>query len=258
VQALADIRSDLDDHVATLTLDRPEQRNALSDELLGELVERLAEADADARIRCVVIAGSERVFAAGADLRQLAEQEVADVFLSRRAALWQAVRQVRTPLVAAVSGHCLGGGCELALSCDLVVASETARFGQPETGIGLIPGAGGTQFLARWLGKGRAMDMVLTGRVLDAGEAYELGLVARLAAAGEWLAEAQALARAIADRPPVAQLLAKDAVLRAFETPLAAGLAHERAAFHTALASDDAREGLRAFLERRKPVWRGR
>jgi enoyl-CoA hydratase len=255
---VSDIRREIEGHVATLTLDREPERNALSNELLGTLVHLLAELDADPEVRCVVIAGGDRVFAAGADLRELADQEVSDAYLGPRARLWQAIRQVRTPVVAAVSGHCLGGGCELALSCDLIVASETARVGQPETGLGLIPGAGGTQFLARWLGKGPAMDIVLTGRTLDAREAHGLGIVARVAPRDGWREEAHALAAAIAERPPVAQQLAKDAVLRAFETPLAAGLAYERQSFNVALATADAREGLRAFLERRPPTWQGR
>jgi len=244
--------------VALVRLDRPEQRNALSNDVLELLAAELLVLDRDPAVRCLVLAGSEKVFASGADLRALAGQEPIELYFGRRFELWDELRRLRTPTVAAVSGFCLGGGCELALLCDVVVASETARFGLPETGLGLIPGAGGTQRLARAIGKAKAMDVVLSGRLLSASEAEQSGLVARVTAAAEWLDGALALADKIAERAPIAQLLARDAVARAFETPLEAGLDLERRAFTLAFATADAREGIDAFLAKRDPVWQAR
>ena len=246
------------ERVGLVRLDRPDALNALSDALMDELVTALAELDADDEIRCIVLAGDERAFAAGADIEELAAAGAVDLYLAPRVARWDAIRAVRTPLVAAVSGWCLGGGCELAMACDLIVASETARFGQPETGLGIIPGAGGTQRLARAVGKAVAMDMVLTGRTLTAREAAAAGLVARVVAAEAWLAEALRAAGEIADRAPVAQRLAAEALDRAFETGLSSGLDLERKALYLAFASEDAREGLRAFTEKRRPEWKSR
>jgi enoyl-CoA hydratase len=209
-------------------------------------------------VRCIVVAGSPKVFASGADVRALAGQEATELYFGRRFELWDELRRLRTPTVAAVSGFCLGGGCELALLCDIVVASETARFGLPETALGLIPGAGGTQRLTRAIGKAKAMDVVLSGRLLSAAEAEQSGLVARVTPADEWLDGALELARTVAARAPLAQLLARDAVDRAFETPLEAGLDVERRAFALAFSTADAREGIDAFLAKRDPVWRGR
>ena len=225
---------------------------------MSELVERLQELDRDGGIRCIVLAGSERAFAAGADIGQLAEASTIDLYYQRRVERWDAIRELWTPLVAAVSGFCLGGGCELALACDLIVASETAKFGQPETGLGIIPGAGGTQRLARAIGKAKAMDVILSGRFLTAEEAERAGLVARVVAKEAWLEEAKAVARAIASKGPVAQRLAKESVNRAYESMLETGLDYERKALYLAFASDDAREGLTAFTEKRKPEFRGR
>jgi enoyl-CoA hydratase len=241
--------------VALLRLQRPEARNALSNELLEQLAARLAEVDADPGLRCAVIAGSDRVFASGADVRALAAQEPSEVYFGRRFQLWDLLRRTETPLVAAVSGFCLGGGFELALSCDLLVASETARFGLPETGLGLIPGAGGTQRLTRALGKARTMDVVLSGRLLDAAEAEAAGIVSRRAGAEGWLEAALELAAEVAARAPLAQRLAKRAVGAAFEGSLETGLAQERAAFTIAFASPEAKEGISAFLEKRQPAW---
>ncbi|HYH53012.1 MAG TPA: enoyl-CoA hydratase-related protein [Solirubrobacterales bacterium] len=240
--------------VALLQLQRPEARNALSNELLEQLAARLAEVDADPGLRCAVIAGSDKVFASGADVRALAAQEPSEVYFGRRFQLWDRLRRVHTPLVAAVSGFCLGGGFELALTCDLLVASDSARFGLPETGLGLIPGAGGTQRLTRALGKARAMDVILSGRLLDAAEADAAGLVSRRAGE-DWLATALALAAEVAERAPLAQKLAKRAVGAAFEGSLESGLAQERAAFTLAFASPEAKEGIAAFLEKRSPAW---
>lgn len=257
-RAAMSIRVAREQRVAVVTLDRPKQLNALSAQLMNELVGALEELDADPEIRCIVLAGSERAFAAGADVEEMAEATAMEMLAQRRIGQWDAIRTLRTPLVAAVSGWCLGGGCELAMACDLIVASETARFGQPETGLGIIPGAGGTQRLTRAVGKSKAMDVILTGRVLDAREAERAGLVARVVAREAWLEEAKAVARAIAEKPPVAQQLAKASVNRAFDTSLEVGLDFERRSLYLAFASEDAREGLRAFVEKREPNFEGR
>jgi enoyl-CoA hydratase/carnithine racemase len=244
--------------IAVARLNRPEQLNALSSELMRELVGALENLDADKSIRCIVLAGDERAFAAGADIGELQDTATIDLYFGARLDLWDAIRSIRTPLVAAVSGYCLGGGCELAMACDLIVASESAQFGQPETGLGVMPGAGGTQLLARSIGKAKTMDVVLTGRFLDAAEAERAGLVARVVAREAWLEEAKRVAREIAEKGPVAQRLAKEAVNRAFETTLSAGLDVERKLFHLAHGTDDAKEGLAAFGEKRKPEFKGR
>jgi enoyl-CoA hydratase len=244
--------------IAVVCLNRPEARNALSDALMDELVAALSELDADPAIRCIVLAGDARAFAAGADIAELAAATAVELYQAPRVARWDAIRKLHTPLVAAVSGWCLGGGCELAMTCDLIVASDPARFGQPETGLGIIPGAGGTQRLARAVGKALALDMVLTGRVLTAHEALAAGLVARVVAREAWLEEAQRVARHIAVRAPVAQRLARESVDRAFETGLDSGLDFERKALYLAFASEDAREGLSAFVEKRRPEWKSK
>jgi enoyl-CoA hydratase len=244
--------------VGIVLLNRPEALNALNDEVMGLLVDALIELDDDDAIRCIVLGGSEKAFAAGADIGQMAEANAMDMYEARRIDRWDAIRRIRTPLVAAVSGFCLGGGNELAMACDLIVASETARFGQPETGLGIIPGAGGTQRLTRAVGKAKAMDLILTGRFLTADEAERAGLAARVVAKEAWLEEAKAVARAIAEKGPVAQRLAKESVNRAYESTLETGLDYERKALYLAFASDDAREGLTAFTEKRKPEFRGR
>jgi enoyl-CoA hydratase len=244
--------------IATVLLNRPEQLNALSDDLMDELVGTLAELDRDEGIRCIVLGGSERAFAAGADIGELARSSAIELYYQRRVERWDAIRGLWTPLVAAVSGFCLGGGCELAMSCDLIVASETAEFGQPETGLGIIPGAGGTQRLTRAVGKAVAMDVILSGRRLSAREALDAGLVARVVAREAWLEECKRVAREIADKGPVATRLAKESVNRAYEVPLAPGLEAERRALYLAFASEDAREGLNAFVEKRRPEVRGR
>ena len=247
-----------DEPIAVVLLNRPEQLNALSDALMDELVTALEELDRDERVRCIVLGGSGRAFAAGADIGELAESSAIDLYYQRRVERWDAIRSLWTPLVAAVSGYCLGGGCELALACDLIVASETAQFGQPETSLGIIPGAGGTQRLTRAVGKAVAMDVILSGRRLAAREALDTGLVARVVAREAWLDEAKRVAREIAERGPVATRLAKESVNRAYETTLAAGLEAERRALYLAFASEDAHEGLSAFTEKREPEFRGR
>jgi len=244
--------------VGVVLLNRPDALNALSDELMDELVSRLTELDRDEAVRCIVLGGSERVFAAGADIAELATSSAIDLYYQRRVERWDAIGGLWTPLVAAVSGYCLGGGCELAMACDLIVASETAQFGQPETGVGVIPGAGGTQRLTRAVGKPLAMDVILSGRFLSADEALRAGLVARVVAREAWLDEAKRVARAIAEKAPVATRLAKEAVDRAYEGTLTLGLEHERRLLYLAFASEDAREGLNAFVEKRKPNFKGR
>jgi enoyl-CoA hydratase len=244
--------------IAVVLLNRPKQLNALSDELMGALVDALRELDGDEGIRCIVVGGSERAFAAGADIAQLAEASPIEMYYQRRVDRWDEIRALWTPLVAAVSGFCLGGGCELAMACDLIVASETAKFGQPETGLGLIPGAGGTQRLTRAVGKAVAMDVILSGRFLTAAEALRAGLVARVVVKEAWLDEARRVARDIAAKGPVATRLAKEAVDRAFEGPLTLGVEYERRLLYLALASEDAKEGLTAFLEKRRPEFKGR
>jgi enoyl-CoA hydratase/carnithine racemase len=258
VSAPALVATSVDGHVALCRLNRPDARNALSPELMDELAAALASFDADPEIHCIVIAGSDEVFAAGADIGSLAEREFHDALFHPAAGFWRKVADCRTPLVAAVSGWALGGGCELALICDVIVASETAEFGQPEITLGIIPGGGGTQRLARAIGKQRAMELVLTGRRFDAREAEGMGLVNKVTKKKEWLEEALALARLIASRPPLAARLAKQAVLVAEESALSAGLEQERRLYELAMATEDRVEGMRAFLEKRKPTYRGR
>jgi len=247
-----------DGAIAVVLLNRPDQLNALSDELMEELVSALTELDREEGVRAIVLGGSERAFAAGADIGELAQASAIDLYYQRRIERWDAIRGLWTPLIAAVSGYCLGGGCELAMACDLIVASESAQFGQPETGLGIIPGAGGTQRLTRAVGKALAMDLILSGRRLSAAEALAAGLVARVVPNEAWLEEAKGLAREIAEKGPVGTRLAKESVDRAFETTLTAGLEAERRALYLAFASEDAKEGLTAFTEKRKPEFKGR
>jgi enoyl-CoA hydratase len=247
-----------DGAIAVVLLNRPEALNALSDELMDELVSALEELDRNGAVRAIVLGGSERAFAAGADIGELAQVSAVELYYQRRIERWDAIRGLWTPLVAAVSGYCLGGGCELAMACDLIVASESAEFGQPETGLGIIPGAGGTQLLTRAVGKALAMDVILSGRRLSAREALAAGLVARVVAKEAWLDEAKRVAREIAEKGPVATRLAKESVDRAFESTLATGLEAERRALYLSFASEDAKEGLTAFTEKRKPEFKGR
>jgi enoyl-CoA hydratase/carnithine racemase len=252
------VESSRDGHVALCRLNRPETRNALSPELMEELAAAVEGFDADPEVRCVVIAGTDEVFAAGADIRALRERTFEESLRHPAASFWRRLAACKTPLVAAVSGFALGGGCELALLCDLIVASETAAFGQPEITLGIIPGGGGTQRLARVVGKQRAMELVLTGRRIDAREAERLGLVNEVADSRDWLQRAMELAQRIARRPPIAVRLAKQAVLAADETGLAGGLEHERRLYEIAMATEDRIEGMDAFLEKRPPDFKGR
>jgi enoyl-CoA hydratase len=247
-----------EESIALVTLNRPEQLNALSAQLMAQLVEALEALDGDQRINAIVLTGAGRAFAAGADIADLAEATPVQLHRSGHLERWDRIGRLGTPVVAAVSGYCLGGGLELAMACAIVVASADARFGQPESALGLLPGAGGTQRLTRAVGKAVAMDLILTGRMLTADEALAAGLVARVVEQERLLESAREVAAAIAQRGPVGIRLAKEAVDQAFETPLAAGLDYERRNFYLALASDDAAEGLAAFLEKRKAEFEGR
>jgi enoyl-CoA hydratase/carnithine racemase len=244
--------------VGLARLNRPEARNALSPELMEELGALLERWDEDDGVGCVVIAGGDEWFAAGADIRSMAERSFQEVLEAPSARFWPRLAALRTPLIAAVSGYALGGGCELALACDMIVAAESAEFGQPEILLGIIPGGGGTQRLARVIGKQRAMELVLTGRRITATEARELGIVNRVAPADGWLDSALELADVVSRRPPLAVRFGKQAVLAADETSLSAGLAQERRLFELAMATEDRVEGMKAFLEKRKPEFRGR
>ena len=244
--------------VATITLNRPRALNALSPELMRELAEVVETFDADIAVRCVVLTGGPRVFAAGADIKGMAERTPITMVEGLSTANWERIRRCRKPIIAAVSGYALGGGCELAMLCDLIVASETAQFGQPETNIGVMPGAGGTQRLARAIGPYRAMELILTGRTLSAREAYAAGLVNRVAPVEGFLAEAQQMAAEIAGRAPIAIRLAREAVRHGVETTVREGLEIERRNFYLLFDTEDQKEGMRAFIEKRPPEYRGR
>jgi enoyl-CoA hydratase/carnithine racemase len=252
------VESSRDGHVALLRLNRPEARNALSPEMMEQLAGELERLDPDPEVRCVVIAGSEKVFAAGADIKAMSERSFAEALRHPAASFWRRLAAIKTPMIAAVSGYALGGGCELALACDMIVAAEGAQFGQPEITLGIIPGGGGTQRLARVLGKQRAMQLVLTGERFDAATALELGLVNEVVEGGGWLDEAMALAATVAERPPIAVRLAKQAVLVAEETALSPGIENERRLYELAMATEDRVEGMTAFLEKREPKFEGK
>jgi enoyl-CoA hydratase/carnithine racemase len=246
------------DAVGIARLNRPDARNALSAELMEELAGLVEAWDADPEVRCIVIAGSDDWFAAGADIKAMVARSFQEVLVTPSARFWPRLAACRTPLIAAVSGFALGGGCELALLCDMIVASETAELGQPEITLGIIPGGGGTQRLARVIGKQRTMELVLTGRRIDAQEALRFGLVNRVVGKKEWLDTALELAEVVARRPPIAARLAKQAVLAADETTMTAGLEHERRLYELAMATEDRVEGMNAFIEKRRPEFRGR
>jgi enoyl-CoA hydratase/carnithine racemase len=252
------ILAERDGAVGIARLNRPDARNALSPDLLMTLLATCEEWDADPEVRCIVIAGGDDYFAAGADIKGMRERAFQDMMVAPSTMFWPRMAAVQTPLVAAVSGFALGGGCELALLCDLIVASETAEFGQPEIMLGLIPGGGGTQRLARVMGKHRAMELVLTGRRINADEAYAFGLVNQIAKKKEWMAKAVELAQVVARRAPLAARLSKQAVLAADDMGLGAGLAHERRLFEIAFATEDRIEGTSAFIEKRRPDFKGR
>ncbi|HYU62388.1 MAG TPA: enoyl-CoA hydratase-related protein [Verrucomicrobiae bacterium] len=249
---------DIDPPIATVTLNRPKVLNALSPDLIRELTTALADLDADESAGAVVLTGGPRVFAAGADIGDMANQGPVDQLRRDQTGRWAPLAGFRKPLIAAVNGYALGGGCEVALMCDLIVAGETARFGQPEINLGIIPGAGGTQRWPRTVGKYLAMEVMLTGAALTAQRAYELGMVNKVVPAEMTIGVAQRLARELAAKPPLAVRMAKEAVLKAFETPLAEGLASERKSFYFLFATEDQKEGMHAFLEKRKGVFKGK
>jgi enoyl-CoA hydratase len=247
------------EYVALIWLDRPEVLNALDYQTMGELTDALDELDRNESVHCVVITGSgDRAFAAGADIREMAPATPVTLSVQNNFARWERLRRVRVPLIAAVRGFALGGGCELAMACDMVVASDDAQFGQPEIKLGIMPGAGGTQRLTHALGKAKAMELILTGRNIGAAEALERGLVSQVVAREETLPAALTLANEVAQMPPLAVRAAKESVNRAYELSLEAGLEFERRNFFMLFASDDQKEGMAAFVEKRKPTWKGR
>jgi len=251
-------RAESVEHVALVTLDRPDVLNALDFELLRQLVDALETLDRDPACRCIVLTGSgRRAFAAGADIRELARQTPVTLIADNEFAIWDAIRRIRTPLVAAVRGVALGGGCELAMACDMIVAAEDAQFGQPEIRLGAMPGAGGTQRLTRAVGKARAMELILTGRPMSAREAEKAGLVTTVVPAEATLDAALELASRVAAMAPLAAIAAKDAVNQAFEVSLSAGLEFERRNFFLLFATDDQSEGMAAFIDKRTPAWKG-
>jgi enoyl-CoA hydratase len=249
---------DRDERVGIVSLNRPKELNALNFQIVSELANALEELDHDDEIRCIVITGAgEKAFAAGADIKEMSDKSPIEMMLGGFQA-WERIRRIQKPLIAAVGGYALGGGCELAMHCDMIVASENTRFGQPEINLGVMPGAGGTQRLARTLGKYRTMEMVLTGVQVTAQEMADHGLVNRVVPKGEHLMEAVKLAKEVAARGPIAVQLAKQAVLAAFETTLEEGLEMERKNFYLLFATEDMHEGMRAFIEKRKADFKGR
>jgi enoyl-CoA hydratase len=250
---------ELEDHVAVIRLNRPDALNALNTELLRELGEALAEAEANERVRCIVLTGSEKAFAAGADIREMSTKTFMDAFgedlFGPEAA---AILRIRKPIIAAVAGYALGGGCELAMMCDFIIAADTAKFGQPEINLGVVAGMGGTQRLTRFIGKSKAMDMHLTGRFMDAQEAERSGLVSRVVPAKKLMEEAMSAATKIAEKSALTVLAVKEAVNRSYETTLQEGLLFERRLFHAMFATEDQKEGMAAFLEKREAQFRDR
>ena len=245
-------------HVALIELNRPKELNALNLALMGELRDALKELDKDDNVRVIILTGNEKAFAAGADIKQMADKSAVDMLMIDQFSTWDQIRKTKKPLVAAVSGFALGGGCELAMTCDMIIASETAKFGQPEIKIGVMPGAGGTQRLTKAVGKAKAMELVLTGRFLSAAEALSYQLVNKVVPVEMYLYEAVQLAREVAQMSPIAAQLAKESINRSFEAHLDEGLHFERKNFYLAFASEDQSEGMQAFIEKRKPVYKGK
>ena len=246
-----------EDHVTLIKLNRPDALNALNTQLLGELTTALDEADANDKVRCIVITGSEKAFAAGADIKEMSQMSFADVFgVDLFAEASNRIANIRKPIIAAVSGYALGGGCELAMACDFIIASDTAKFGQPEINLGVMPGMGGSQRLTRFVGKSKAMDMNLTGRFMPAEEAERAGLISRLVPAKKLMEEAMGAAQKIAEKSSISVLATKEAVNRSYETTLEEGILFERRLFHSLFATEDQSEGMAAFLEKREPQFR--
>ena len=247
-----------DGRVGIVQFNRPKALNALNRGLMSELMDALDAFDADDAIGCMVITGNEKAFAAGADIKEMADAAPVDMLDNPFIDYWDRLRRIGKPVIAAVSGFALGGGCELAMACDMIIASETARFGQPEINLGIIPGAGGTQRITLAVGKALAMEMVLNGRFLTAEEALQHGLINRVVPVELYLEEAVKFAAEIAARAPVALRLAKEAINAVYEMPLQAGLAHERRLFYMLFSTEDQKEGMDAFINKRKPAWKGR
>lgn len=247
-----------DGPVAIIRLNRPKVLNALNPALMKELAETMERLDKDSSVIVFLLAGSEKAWAAGADIGDMAEQSAISMYERDQFATWERIKRIKKPIVAAVSGWALGGGCELMMLCDVVVCSETAQIGQPEINIGVMPGAGGTQRLTRAVGKHLAMDVILTGRFLTAKEALAHGLVSRVVPKEHWYSEALRIAHEMAKKGPIALRLAKEGVLKAFEMPLSEGLEYERKLFYTLFATEDQKEGMRAFVEKRKPSFKGK
>ncbi len=244
--------------IALIELNRPKELNALNPQLMRELRDTLVRLDSANEVRVIILTGNDQAFAAGADIKQMADKSAIDMQMLDQFSTWDQIRKTKKPLIAAVSGFALGGGCELAMTCDLIIASETAKFGQPEIKIGTMPGAGGTQRLTRAVGKAKAMELILTGRFLTAEEALFYGLVVKVVPVEMYLAEALQMAGEMASMSPIALQLAKEAVNRAFETHLDEGLMFERKNFYLTFASEDQKEGMKAFIEKRKPAFQGR
>jgi enoyl-CoA hydratase len=244
--------------VGLITLNRPKALNALNAAMVGELGQAVDAFEANPRIGCMVLTGSEKAFAAGADIKEMTSLTFAEAFMKDFGAALDRVARARRPIVAAVGGYCLGGGCELAMICDIIIAADSAKFGQPEITLGVMPGFGGTQRLPRLVGKAKAMDLILTGRMMDATEAERAGLVARIVPAGDLVAEAMIVAEKIADLSLPAVMMAKEAVNRALETSLAEGIRFERRLFHAMFATEDQKEGMAAFVDKRTPQFRNR
>jgi enoyl-CoA hydratase len=247
-----------DKYIALIELNRPKELNALNTQLMAEIRDTLKEFDNDDSIRVVILTGGEKVFAAGADIKQMADATAISMLGIDQFSTWDQIKRNKKPIIAAVSGFALGGGCELAMTCDMIIASETAQFGQPEINIGTMPGAGGTQRLTRAVGKGLAMEMVLTGRFITADEAYRVGLVNKVVPVEVLLMETVKIAKLIAAKSPIAVRLAKESVVKAFETTLDEGLQFERKNFYLTFASEDQKEGMKAFVEKRAPDFKGK
>jgi len=252
------VNPQIEKHIALIQLNRPKELNALNRQLMTELKDALQQLDADSTVRVTIITGNEKAFAAGADIKEMADASAIDMLNRDQFAMWDQIKKIKKPLIAAVSGFALGGGCELMMHCDLIVASETAKIGQPEIKIGVMPGAGGTQRLTRSIGKVLAMEMVLTGRFLSADEALRAGLINKVVPVELYLQEAIALAKIVAENSPVALKLAKEAVLQAFNSSLDEGLLFERKNFYLCFASEDQKEGMKAFVEKRKAEFKGK
>ncbi len=244
--------------VGMIQFNRPKVLNALNIETMGEVLKAFQDFDKDSDVGCILITGNEKAFAAGADIKEMASQSAIEMYVRDQFATWDKIRKIKKPIIAATSGFVLGGGCELALTCDIIVAANCTKFGQPEIKLGIIPGAGGTQRLTRAIGKARAMEMILTGRMYSAKEMFEAGLVSRLADDEVYLEESQALAKEIASMPVLALQIAKESILKSFDTTIEQGLEFERKAFYLLFASEDMREGMNAFVEKRPPTWRGK